>query len=532
MSDVVTDGSDGDVVRDVGLEAMMPDGIRLVADAWHPAEGGPWPVLLQRLPYGRSVASAPVLPHPSWLARRGYAVVVQDVRGRGDSEGRFAPFVHEADDGVATVEWAARLPFSNGDVATYGFSYQGLMQLGVAARQPPSLRAIAPMMCSPDPYEGWTYEGGCLRWPFVAFWAAQLAGHEEEAIPAVPNLEALPISRALGDDPPAWFLEWLAHPEDDAYWAALRPDLSAIEVPAFTVLGWFDDFSSGTARIIEALDAEAVCGPWAHMPWGTRVGEIEFGEDAGPSVAHEALVAFFDRVLKVNGRADAPSPRIRYYSAGGGWTPAPSWPPPHRVITWCATSGGSANSRHGDGRLVEGPTDPHPPDLLVAEPLVPYPGGSVPLASEAAAEDRRDVICYTSAPLTDPLRIAGSPRLEVTTRCDRDTHDVVASLVLVDPSGEPRALSTGIQRVRSSPGQSDRHSLRLRPIAWTCPVGSHLRLDISGARFPAFGRNPHDGSLAVADAARNAHRVATIEVLEARLDLPVEAGSQAFCDKN
>ena len=524
MSDVAGSGSDSDVVREVGLEAAMPDGVRLVADAWHPAKEGPWPVLLQRLPYGRSVASAPVLPHPSWLARRGYAVVVQDVRGRGDSEGTFGPFVHEADDGVATVEWAAGLPFSNGDVGTYGFSYQGLVQLGVAARRPPSLRAIAPMMCCPDPYEGWTYEGGCLRWTFGAFWAAQLAAQEEGAVPVVPDLEALPISRALGDQPPGWFLEWLAHPEDDEYWAERRPDLSAIDVPAFTVLGWFDDFSSGTARIIEVLGAEAVCGPWAHMPWGTRVGEVELGEEAEPSVAHEALLAFFDRVLK--GNADAPSPKVRYYSGGRGWTSAPSWPPPHRVISWHATSGGSANSRHGDGGLVEGPADPGPPDLFVAEPLVPYPGGVVPLVSEAAPEDRRDVLCYTSPRLTAPLAIAGSPRLDVISRCDRGSHDVVASLVLVDPLGEPRALSTGVRRVRSSPGQRSQQSFSLRPIAWTCPVGARLRLDISGARFPAFDRNPHDGSIAVAGVARNAYRVATIEVLAARLELPVETGAQ------
>lgn len=515
--------SSRDVVREEGLQILMPDGVRLVADAWHPAEGGPWPVLLQRLPYGRSVASSPVLPHPSWLARRGYAVVVQDVRGRGDSEGRFEPFVNEADDGVATVEWAARLPFSNGDVATYGFSYQGLMQVAVAARRPPSLRAIAPMMCTPDPYEGWTYEGGCLRWPFVAFWAAQLAGQEEGAIPLVPDLEALPLSAALGETPPRWFLEWLAHPNDDAYWAERRPNLSAIDVPAFSVLGWFDDFSSGTSRIIEALGAEAVCGPWAHMPWGTRVGDLELGEDAGPGVAHEALAAFFDRVLKHKGAA-GPA-KIRYYSGGRGWRSAPSWPPPHDVMVWSATSGGAANSRHGDGRLVEGNTDSGPPDVLVSEPLVPYPGGTVPMASEAAAEDRRDVLCYTSAPLARSLSIAGSPRVDVVTRCDRDTHDVVASVVLVDPLGEPRALSTGVRRVRSSPREPGRHSFSLKPVAWTCAQGSRLRLDISGARFPAFDRNPHEAGLAAARASRNRFRVATIEVLEAGLDLPVETGS-------
>jgi uncharacterized protein len=523
VRDPVGVGSESDVVREVGLDAVMPDGVRLVADAWHPAEGGPWPILLQRLPYGRSVASAPVLPHPSWLARRGYAVVVQDVRGRGDSGGRFLPFVNEAGDGVATIEWAARLPFSNGDVATYGFSYQGLMQVATAARRPPALKAIAPMMCSTDPYEGWTYEGGCLRWPFVSFWAAQLAGQEKGAAPRVPNLEALPIAGALGQNPPAWFMEWLDHPDDDAYWAERRPDVSAIEVPAFSVMGWFDDFSSGTARIIEALDAEAVCGPWPHMPWGTRVGDVEMGEDAGPLGAHEALVAFFDRVLK--GKERAPSDKVRYYSVGRGWGSASSWPPPHRVVIWSATSDGAANSRHGDGRLIEGEADAGPPDAFVAEPLVPYPGGLAPLASEATSEDRRDVLCYTSARLASRMSIAGSPRLDVVTRGDRDTHDVVASLVLVDPAGEPRALSTGVRRVRVSPGEPCRHSLDLRPIAWTCPAGSRLRVDISGARFPAFDRNPHDVTISPSKAKRDAFRVATIQVLEARLGLPVETGT-------
>jgi len=515
--------AEAEVVREVGLEAMMPDGVRLVADAWHPAQGGPWPVLLQRLPYGRSVASSPSLPHPSWFARRGYAVVVQDVRGRGDSQGRFAPFVHDAEDGVHTVEWAAELPFSNGEVAMYGFSYQGLMQLAVAARRPSGLRAIAPMMCCPDPYQGWTYEGGCLRWPFAASWAAQLAGQERGAVSPVPDLEALPISSALGVSPPPWFEEWLAHPEDDDYWAERRPDLSAIDVPAFTVLGWFDDFSSGTATIIGALGAEAVCGPWAHIPWGTRIGDVEMDEEGGPSIAFEALLSFFDRVLK--GKGEPPPAPVRYFSVGAGWKWAPSWPPPHTVLSWTAASGGGANSRHGDGRLVLGPADPGPADVLVAEPLVPYPGGLVPLASEAAAEDRRDVLCYTSELLAESLSIAGPPRVNIATRCDRDGHDVVVSLVSVGPDGEPRALATGVRRAKVTPGAIARHSVELRPIAWTMPNGSRLRLDVSAARFPAFDRNPHNAARPVATTPREDYRVATIEVLEATLELPIEASA-------
>jgi predicted acyl esterase len=123
------------------------------------------------------------------------------------------------------------------------------------------------------------------------------------------------------------------------------------------------------------------------------------------------------------------------------------------------------------------------------------------------------------------MSIAGSPRLDVVTRCDRETHDVVASLVLVDRGGEPRTVSTGVRRVTVSPGEPCRHSLDLRPIAWTCPSGSRLRVDISGARFPAFDRNPHDLAVSAANAQRDAFRVATIEVLEARLGLPVETDS-------
>jgi putative CocE/NonD family hydrolase len=420
---------------------------------------------------------------------------------------------------VATVEWAAGLHFSDGSVAMYGFSYQGLLQLAVAARRPTALRAIAPMMCCSDPFEGWTYEGGCLRWPFVASWAAQLAAQEHASFPRQPDLEVLPISRALGPEPPPWFVEWLEHPEDDEYWQARRPDLLSIDVPAFSVVGWFDDFSSGTAGIIETLGAETVCGPWAHFPWGTRLGDIEFGPEVGPQVAHMALVSFFDRVLK--GVGDPPPARVRYYSNGDGWKDAPSWPPPHDVLTFHPTSEGNANSRHGDGRLVADDVDPGAPDVIVAEPLVPYPAAPWPLASEAANEDRRDVLCYTSDRLTEALSIAGSPTLAVTTASDVDTHDLVASLVLVGLDGEPRALSTGAKRVRVLPGERTRMDIVLRPIAWTCPTGSRLRLDLSAARFPAFDRNPHTTEVPVAHATRDHCRVATIEVLEARLQLQI-----------
>jgi putative CocE/NonD family hydrolase len=513
-----------DVVREVGLTMTAEDGVTLVADAWHPARGGPWPVLLQRLPYGRAVASTPVLPHPAWFARRGLAVVVQDSRGRGDSGGRFSPFVDEGRDGAAAIDWAAALPFADGRVVTYGFSYQGLAQLYAAARRPTPLRGVAALMCCADPYEGWTYEGGCLRLPFAAFWSAQLAGQDQRTGPIPYDVRALPVAAALGPQPPRWFVEWLEHPDDDAYWAARRPDLGAIEVPVFTALGYFDDFSTGTARLIAELDAEAVCGPWQHMPWGSHQGGVDLGPVAGPGSVTDRLVAFIDHVLG-RGAAPAPEERVAYLSVGAGWRQATSWPPPHRLERWVATSHGNANSRHGDGVLVREAMAPAARglDTLVVEPLVPYPGDPVAYQDEAAAEDRRDVLCYTSAPLPAPLDLAGSPVATIRAVCDRRAHDLMVTLVLVTDNGA-RALAGGAWRCPGCDAviASD-HRIELRPIAWRCPTGSQLRLDVSGARFPAFDRHPHTGR-PVAQARAEETVVATVTVERVVVDLPIDLG--------
>lgn len=515
-----------EIVREVGLRCRLDDGVELVADAWRPAEGGPWPVLLQRLPYGRSVASSPVLPHPAWFARRGYAVVVQDCRGRGESGGVFSPFVHEGSDGAASIEWAARLPFADGRVATYGFSYQGIAQLYAAAERPPSLRAIAPMMCCPDPYEGWFYDNGLLRWPFVCFWAAQLAGQSLGVGPLPFDVGALPLRAALGSEPPAWFTEWLEHPTDDGYWAARRPDLGAIDVPAFTVGGWFDDFSSGTGWLASGLGAETWFGPWAHMPWGTAHGGVELGADASPAGAWDALVAFFDRVFADGAR---PGPSLRYFvlGAGGGWRSAPSWPPATSMHTWVGRApSGNAGGRWGDGVL--GPVErlssvDDVPSVLVVEPLVPHPGGAPDLGDDGPAHDRRDVLCYTSAPLTEPVVVTGSAVVRLTARCDRPRHDVVAALSVVDATERASVLTvTGARRLHTGlVDEVEAWEITLRPVSVRLAPGERLRLAISGARFPCYDRNPHTPAHDPSTPAGE-HVVATVEVWDVSVDLPVE----------
>ena len=150
------------------------DGTPLAGRLWRPEGHGPWPALLMRQPYGRAIASTITLAHPSWYAGHGYAVLVQDVRGRGDSGGVFGGFAQEAADGAATLAWMRRQPWCNGRIGSYGFSYQGLTQL--LSDDPAHLPdALAPVMAGLDERRHWASEGGCHWWVLGLAWGLQLA---------------------------------------------------------------------------------------------------------------------------------------------------------------------------------------------------------------------------------------------------------------------------------------------------------------------------------------------------------------------
>src|SRR6266542_1385278 len=175
LSDEVVSLKPAATIR-VDQEVRVPlrDGLALVADVYRPAGGGRYPVLLMRNAYDRRVAQIYLYAHPRWYAERGYAVVVQDIRGRWGSPGEFDPLVHEATDGADTVAWAAEQPWSNGRVGMYGFSYLGISQLLTAAEQPDALRAIAPALAPSHMREGWLFNGGAFALGFALGWAIEL----------------------------------------------------------------------------------------------------------------------------------------------------------------------------------------------------------------------------------------------------------------------------------------------------------------------------------------------------------------------
>src|SRR5215469_795566 len=228
------------------------DGVRLDADVYRPDGAGPFPVLLMRQPYGRAIASTVTYAHPTWYAHRGFLVVVQDVRGRGTSEGDFDPFASERADGFDTVQWTADLPGSAGVVGMYGFSYQGATQLLAAADRPPALRAICPAMTPWDARADMAYENGAFRLQSAMGWAVQLAAETARrcgdasafqalhaASRGLPLTEQVPARSAVLDRfaPDSHYHAWLAHPTEDEYWAPRSPHAAvrAAAVPALWI---------------------------------------------------------------------------------------------------------------------------------------------------------------------------------------------------------------------------------------------------------------------------------------------------------
>jgi len=367
------------------------DGVRLDADVYYPEGDGPFPVLLMRQPYGRAIASTVVYAPPQWYAAHGYIVVIQDVRGRGTSEGDFSLFATEIADGSDTVRWAATLPQSSGMVGMYGFSYQGMTQLyaaiGLAQDDPTCaitdtpLKALSPAMIGYDLYRDWAYEGGafCLQasWGWAVQLAAETARRQGDgdryrqlyaASRRQPDYDPVsgrsPLLTTLAPD--SFYHDWLDHPTPDEYWQQLSPcqHFQSIDLPILHIGGWFDLYLRGTLRLYQDMAQRSRypqhlwVGPWPHLPWGRYVGDMDFGDRAISPIDH-LQIRWFDHFL--NGESNPlPESPVQLFAMGKNeWRsvipPRTSTPPtwPHSTpITYHLHSTGLATTQTTAGLLA------------------------------------------------------------------------------------------------------------------------------------------------------------------------------------
>ena len=509
-------------VRKETLSMHTRDGVRLDADVYRPESTEKFPILLMRQPYGRAIASTVVYAHPRWYAAQGYIVVIQDVRGRGTSGGDFDLFAHEIKDGEDTVEWVSKLPGSTGEVGMYGFSYQGMTQLYAAVSHPQALKVICPAMLASDLYHDWAYEGGAFCLQANLGWAIQLAaetarlkGDEEtylqlyRASRNLPLGDAIPASPQILKDlaPDSFYHDWLNHPEPGEYWDNLSPQklLQNVDLPMLHIGGWFDPYLRGTLNCYREMAAQAtspqhlIVGPWAHLPWGRKVGSKDYGKEAFSPV-DDLQLRWFDYFLKGKDTGILAESPVRLFEMGSNsWRYLNKFPTGNQEVYYLA-SNGLAAMREDAGKLMPNLAIENSlcQDILVHDPWRPVPtlGGhtSIPSGSfdRSSLDCRSDVLTYTSSPLGTDLYLAGEVAVELDCSADTPSFDLCAVLSEVYPDGRVYNFTQGYRRV-DNPEIPVRINLQATCIR--IAKGNCLRLSLSAACFPAYPVNPGTGSL-------------------------------------
>jgi uncharacterized protein len=535
--------------KQLNVAARMRDGVTLYADVYRPKLAGSYPVILMRLPYNKDAAQTYVYAPPEFYASHCYIVVIQDVRGQYTSEGSFYAFRDEARDGYDTIEWAARLPGANGKVGMYGFSYVGATQWMPATLRPPSLVTIVPAMTSSDYYDGWSYEGGAWSlafeesWPLVtiALTGARRLGDQaaiDRMTEAVRDLWAtykfLPIKEYpwLSPNRPGvapYFYDWIKHDTWDDYWKqwSIRTRYNQVQVPALNFSGWYDVFMNGAIENFTGMRARGgsdlarkgqklVVGPWIHLPWQQKVGEVDFGPEATNPV-DELQLRWFDHWLKGKNNGVSNDPAVRVFVMGANkWRTAENWPIPGTQFTeYYLHSGGAANTRYGNGWLTtQKPAADQLPDRYRYDPAIPVPskGGhscctadSAPVGpfDQSEIQNRADVLVYTTPPLEKPVEVTGPIAVTLYAASSAKDTDFTAKLTDVHPDGKAILLNNGILRAsfRKSlekpepiePGKVYAYDISIWPTSNLFKAGHRIRLEISSSNFPHYDRNPNTG---------------------------------------
>jgi uncharacterized protein len=529
-----------------GAAMKTRDGVTLYADVYRPKAEGTFPVILMRTPYDKNVSWA---VGPAFeLATHGYVVVVQDVRGRYTSEGEWYPFRHESADGYDAVEWAAALPGSNGKVGMMGGSYVGATQMLAAIAHPPHLAGICPTVTASNYHDGWTYQSGALEQWFDQNWTTQLATNtlwrliakNTNALMGAPklpltdypafNYASLPAGADATAQLAPYYLDWLAHPNYDAYWKqwSIEEHFADVRVPALHIGGWYDIFLGGTLRNYEGIKAhgatdEARKGQrllvqiGGHAGFGRHIGDVEFGDEALKFPSSKVVLDWYDYLFKgVQNEFAKDQPVHIFVMGANAYREEADWPPPEAKLTrYFLHSNGTANSVRGDGTLSPASPKKENPDKFAYDPANPVPtiGGSLCCDAthyepgprdQRAAENRNDVLVYSTGPLAEDTDVTGPLTLELWVKSTGVDTDFTAKLTDVSPDGFAMNLTDGILRMRyrdsqekpelMNPEQVYKISVDLGATSNVFKKGHVLRLEVSSSNFPRFDRNLNTGT--------------------------------------
>jgi putative CocE/NonD family hydrolase len=522
------------------LRVPMHDGVRLDTNVFHPAGTSRHPTILIRTPYGKG----PDLPAGyAPFVDRGYAVALQDVRGRYDSQGVFDPLAQEGPDGYDTLNWIAAQPWSDGKIGMMGGSYLGMAQWQVAVLNNPHLKAIFPVVSGCDDYLDRFYSpGGATKLGHRLLWFSLNLTPPGVLRPKfgdyIGHLPLRTADRAATTQTLNVYQTILNHPTYDSFWKdlSIRERIDRVKVPVFSVGGWYDNYVEGDLQAFAALHkagkADArhriIIGPWAH-DMSTPFPGIGFGGDSGAPIRSYQL-EWFDHWLKgvpedtarheletwhrTRGEVDE-APVHLFVMGVNRWRDEPDWPLARARYTALYLAGkGHANTLDGDGALNWALQKKAKPDQFTYDPRDPAPtmGGAVccdpkifpwgPM-DQRPVEKRKDVLVYTGEVLRHDLEVTGPIKVVLYVSTSAPDTDFTAKLIDVFPGGEARNLTDGILRLRyrhglervelATPGEIYPLTIDAGVTSNVFLAGHRIRVEVSSSNFPRFDRNPNTG---------------------------------------
>ena len=530
----------------INIPVPMRDGVNLSADIWLPASSqgdGPWPALLLRTIYDNQEPR-----YMGWTRKfieRGYAVVVQDCRGRGDSGGEWDPYVCELNDGYDTHEWVGQQSWCDGNVGTFGLSYPGFTQTLPASLRSKYLKAVAPIASQQDNYGHHRVNGVIHHSVSLTF--LNMLGHsmQSESLKHYDQQEffkTLPIDTAMEvvTRTHPYYKGVIDHEQYDDWWDSysLRNKYSEMAVPSLFITGWFDSLSHENFKLFNGWTTQArtedarkktklIVGPWSHQvsPWG-REPMGENGEYQDRTFGRQGLwdivdmhTHWYDQRLKGIDTGIDDEPPIKLFVMGQNeWRYENEWPLARTEWTKYYLHGTGDSAGTGGWLSTDLAAIDETADRFTYDPTDPVPSWGAQYQSldlcgprdRTAIEQRADVLTFTSAVLTQAVEVTGPVTGTIWASSDALDTDFTAALVDVEPAaedgeeGRPIILCEGIVRARfrngtdnpemMAPGEIYEFDIDMWDTSNLFEEGHRIRVEISSSNFPRYNRNLNSGN--------------------------------------
>lgn len=517
----------------------MQDGVRLATDVYLPGKEGRVPTVLIRTPYGKTSGVEMYYR----FVQRGYAVVIQDVRGREDSEGEWMPMYCEVEDGDDTLNWIAGEPWSDGNVSMTGGSYLGYVQWAAAASGNPHLKAMLSSVCAGSSFVDLPRRGGCftsgmLAWAFSVsrkrMDAGKMVRDDWDEVLNIRPLETLP-EKALGYDVP-FLREWISHMDYDAMWrhGNWKERFGQRRVPALIMSGWFDDNGMGTTEALDLYhdydEKKVILGPWMH---GGNADYDIHGFALGNNALRYDLdllcFAWIDHYLRGIDNGIEKTAAVEYYTMGSNeWKTAGNWPVPETKETILYLGGDRNDAAVANaGKLTWDQPGAKGTDTYLYDPknpaahIIDMSENELEVPEDYTEEEKReDILCYSTECLEKEVTMTGDVLAQIYLSSDCEDTDLIVRITDVDKDGRSFKLADGVISVRyrnqfsepefMEPGVVYPVKIRTTKLSHTFKEGHRIRVTLtSGAKNFVFpNRNMRNGfnSVEMKTARNSIHR--------------------------